>query len=613
MKKQLLALSLLLMSFGLFSQSTVWQPKNANIDSFNVMGARYIWAVDTNTVWALFYDGTFTTAAINKFTKTVDGNTFKSGLFLPDTNYYNPSNIVAVNDSTAMIACYSKDAGRDGIIMRTNDSGATWFNIADTSFMFTGPANFPNIVHFYDNNIGWCQGDPNNPSTEYEIYRTWDGGANWLRIPAANVPNPTSGEYGLTNVYTTYGYNHIWWGTNKGRVFHSADSGSTWTVSSVGGMAAGVQGLAFRDSMNGFVWGTNTAGGPMVWKRTSNGGVTWTTVTMNATDVGSYDMCAIPGRAAYMSVGINVGQSAYVTSVTTDDGATWTVLEQGTTNVERMLDVMMLDSAHGWAGNFTDQTTPYLYGMNKYIGPVITQSCPMYINSTFTTVCSGNSVTLTGSGAQSYTWSANAGSATTSTVSVTPSTTTMYTVSGTAGTCTNTATFNLNVTTTPTVVATAASDTICNLNAASLSATGATSYNWTGSGLQSTSGANVSTTTYTAAGTYSYVVTGVNGSCTHKDTVIVEVLPCVGIAEANGNIAAVYPNPSKGNLVIDFGKAIAGSKIVIVDMIGNTVYQQHVYNGTAKVNIDLSTMPKGMYLVTVSNNTGSSTRKLILE
>ncbi len=613
MKKQLLALSLMMMSFGMFAQSTIWEPHDAGVDSFNVTGARYFHAVDSNTVWALFYDGTFTTRAINKFTKTVDGNTFKTGTYLPDTLYYNPSNIIATNDSTAMIACYSKDAGRCGVIMRTNDSGMTWTNIADTSFMYTGGGNFPNVVHFYDNNIGWTMGDPNNPATEYEIYRTWDGGANWTRVPAANCPNPSAGEYGLTNVYTTYGWKNIWFGTNKGRVFRSSDTGATWAVSTVGGMAAGVNGLAFRDSLNGFVWGVQTAGGPTVWKRTSDGGATWTTVTMNATDVGRNDMCAIPGRAAYMSVGINVGATGYVTSITTDDGATWTVLETGITNTERMLKVQMLDSAHGWAGTFTDQTSPWLLGMNKYIGPTVALTCPMSVVGSATTICSGASATLTAGGVSSYTWSANAGSATTNTVTISPTATDVYTVTGTAGTCTNVATYSLNVNATPTITAVVTNDTICALNQTGLQASGGTTYNWSpATGLSSTTSGTV-TGTYNTAGTYVYNVIGTTSGCNSAASVTVTVLPCVGINEVAGNIASIFPNPGKGNITISLGNTSFANKIVVSDMIGNQVFNTSVPAGAAKLNIDLTTMPKGMYLVTVTNSTGSATQKMIIE
>lgn len=620
MKKQLLALALMIMSFGMFSQSTIWAPYNANVDSFNTTGARYITVVDTNTVWGLFYDGTYTTRTINHFNRTADGVNFVSGAFLPDTNYFNPSNIVAVNDSVAMIACYSKDATRNGIIMMTMDSGKTWSNIADTSFMFVGSNNFPDVVHFYSNTNGWCLGDPNGntgggATNEFEIYQTTNMGGTWTRVPDANIPNPQSGEYGLTNVYTTLGTNEIWFGTNKGRVYHSSNGGTNWTVSSAG-LAGGVQGLAFRDAMNGMVWGsTSTTSNVYLLKKTNDGGVTWTAVPTNTTSIGTYDISAIPGRAAYMSVGINgtgTSGTAYVTSVTTDDGNTWNILEQGTTNTERMLKVVMLDSAHGWAGSFTDQTTPYLYGMDKYIGPATALTCPMNVSGT-ATICSGNAVTLTASGTSTYTWSANAGSATTSTVSVSPSTSTVYTVSGTVSTCTNTTTFSVTVNATPTVVATASNYTICNLNSTSMSATGATSYNWTGAGLASTSGANVSTTTYTAAGTYTYNVTGTTSGCNGVATVTITVLPCVGINEAADAIASIYPNPSAGNVTVNFGKAVAGTKVVVTDMIGNQVYSANVNNGTEKINVDLTSMPKGMYLITVKNNSASVLKKLIIE
>jgi hypothetical protein len=73
-----------------------------------------------------------------------------------------------------------------------------------------------------------------------------------------------------------------------------------------------------------------------------------------------------------MSVGLNSGSTAYVTSITPDDGTTWNVLDQGTTNPFRMLQVQMLDSAHGWAGCFSNDSLPIgTNGMDKYRGPKI--------------------------------------------------------------------------------------------------------------------------------------------------------------------------------------------------------------------------------------------------
>lgn len=596
------------MSFGLFGQSTVWQPYNMNADT--VFGVRYLHAVDTNVVWAIPYDGTYPYRTSNWFTRTADGMNFNAGKYMPDTLSFSPSNICGVSDSVAYVAVYSKTGTKSGRVFKTTDAGTTWKVVTDTVNMFKTSSNFPNVVHFFDQGRGWVMGDPNGNTSgtgvEFEIWRTFDSAATWTRVPDANLPNPLAGEWGYTDVYTTYGTGHIWFGTSDGRVYFSADSGTTWQVSAVTGMAS-VGGLAFRDSVNGLCWGTTSAGANLLMK-SNDGGVTWTAVPANATDIGFNHMTAM-GMNKFMSVGINDGGTAFVTSVTTDDGNTWTVLESGITNAQRMLKVDGLDSAHAWAGSFSDNTLPKgNYGMNKFT------MCAMTVSSAPQNPCMGDNVQLFvgGAGGVSYTWTPTGSN--TSSINVTATSTTVYTVNGVGTGCSSMTTFTLNVNALPAVIATAASDTICALNPASLSASGASTYNWTGTGLTSSSGANVSTTNYSSAGTYTYVVTGTaTTGCSNSDTVTVTVLACTGISEVNGNIAAVYPNPSKGQLTVDFGKADAGGKITVFDMIGNTVHNQNVYSGTSKVNIDLSTMPKGMYLVTVSNHSGSTTRKLIIE
>jgi hypothetical protein len=216
----------------------------------------------------------------------------------------------------------------------------------------------------------------------FEIWRTNNGGTSWTRDADANVPVPAASEYGLTNAYTIYG-KRVWAGTTDGRVYASADSGKTWTVSSTI-LAGGSDGLAFRDSLNGMVWGTSSAASfaPALVK-TSDGGNTWTQLNLGA-NVGTTAICTVPKRDAYMSIGLDSASSAgtgvvgngIVTSVTYNDGASWTILEShagGTGALPfYMLSVQMLDSTHGWAGNFPDNTLPNgIGGMNKYMGPKI--------------------------------------------------------------------------------------------------------------------------------------------------------------------------------------------------------------------------------------------------
>lgn len=147
------------------------------------------------------------------------------------------------------------------------------------------------------------------------------------------------------------------------------------------------------------------------------------------------------------------------------------------------------------------------------------------ITSTATNICSGNSATLTASGANSYTW--NPGALTTTIITVTPSVTTQYTLTGSsAAGCTNTALFTLSVTPTPTLTAIANPTAICFGNSSTLTATGATSYTWNPGAL---TGSNV---VVTPASTTTYTLAGANGICISTRTVAVIVYPAPFIAAA---------------------------------------------------------------------------------
>lgn len=397
---------------------------------------------------------------------------------MPDTNKFSPSNISAVSDSVAFVAVYSKTGLKSGRVFKTVNGGTTWTVCTDTTTMFISSANFPDVVHFWTKNMGWVMGDPNGGGSpaEFEIWRTYNQGASWARVPSANIPNPVSGEYGLTNVYTTFGNHFAWYGTNKGRVYYSTDTCGTWNVASVPGMAGGVSGLAFRDSVHGFCWGSSsTSSFVYSLAQTTDGGVTWVAATPNPTDMGQYDLTAIPGSVSYLSVGINGAQSGYVTSITSDDGATWTVLETGITNDQRMLKVEAVDSLHAWAGSFSDNVLPKgNKGMNKF------SFCAMTVSATPDPLCSGSVATLAVGGAPNLTYTWSPSGANTTFITDNPTSNTVYTVTGDDGAgCTSTVTYTLHVTATPTLNL-SANASICywqspNPNNTQLTASGATS------------------------------------------------------------------------------------------------------------------------------------------
>ncbi|MDP2388424.1 MAG: PKD domain-containing protein [Bacteroidota bacterium] len=112
-------------------------------------------------------------------------------------------------------------------------------------------------------------------------------------------------------------------------------------------------------------------------------------------------------------------------------------------------------------------------------------------------ICTGQSATLTASGATSYVW--DSGSSSTF-ITESPISTTSYTVTGTTNGCSQSAISIVTVNSLP--VITVASDTICSGQSATIIASGADSYLWnTGSISPSITINPTSNTTYTVTGT----------------------------------------------------------------------------------------------------------------
>lgn len=150
------------------------------------------------------------------------------------------------------------------------------------------------------------------------------------------------------------------------------------------------------------------------------------------------------------------------------------------------------------------------------------------------TICSGQTSTLTASGATSYSWNTGA---TTSSITPSPTISTNYTVTGFIGLCSNTKTLSLTVNTTPTVAVNDA--TLCSGGNATLSATGASSYSWsTGAGTSSISPSPTITTVYTVTGTTNGCVNVKTATITVNTTPTVAVNSPTICSGNNGTLSA---------------------------------------------------------------------------
>jgi hypothetical protein len=156
--------------------------------------------------------------------------------------------------------------------------------------------------------------------------------------------------------------------------------------------------------------------------------------------------------------------------------------------------------------------TGYNYCVNntQTLQVTVTPNTTVNVASSSSSVCAGNSVTLTASGTTSYSW-ASSGETTPSIVK-NPTSTTIYTVTGYNGNCSNTKTVTVNVVGLPNVLVTVNQPTAgCAGSPVTLTASGATSYTWN-TGVNTTA-INVTPTVSTI-----YTVTGTSAAGCVKTT-----------------------------------------------------------------------------------------------
>jgi hypothetical protein len=356
MKKLLLSLSFVALSSVSFAQLWTSQATGFSTPS---RGLEEITIVNANTVWALAYDGANTTNVIQEFTRTTDGGTtWTAGTIDVGNPALGINNISAISATTAWVSAVNGTDGTGSVVYKTSDGGATWEQQNPSGF--TGAASFVNFVHFFDANVGFAMGDPNGG--EFEIWRSTDGGDSWTLVPGANIPAFLSGEYGYNGGNIVVG-NTVWLPTNRGRILKSTDQGLTWTVTQApltdfGGTAQSGR-LAFSDANNGCL--LKTVGTNYTFYTTTNGGTTW---SAGATFTGTRRLLTyIPGTTTIVatSAAAPVG-----TSLSTNNGSTWTDLEPGGT--EQRGVSAFFNGATGWCAGFS--SSPFTDGVFKLTNPL---------------------------------------------------------------------------------------------------------------------------------------------------------------------------------------------------------------------------------------------------
>jgi gliding motility-associated-like protein len=195
-------------------------------------------------------------------------------------------------------------------------------------------------------------------------------------------------------------------------------------------------------------------------------------------------------------------------------------------------------------------------------------------------ICNGDNSVLTANGGTGYNWSTLE---TINPITVNPTLTTTYTVTGTDGTCSNTATFQVQVNSLPSIGISGITS-VCEGDNTTLSGTGGTSYIW--STLETTNSILV-----TPLSTQTYSVTGTDGICSNTASVSVTV-NTVPVASVSGDTT------------------VCAGETTILTASGGSGYLWS--NSATSASVSVLPLASQYYYVTVSNGSCSDTDSIFV-
>lgn len=569
-----------------------WIKQNSGFSSVS-RGINWINIVDENIVWATAYDGA-AGANIQQFTKTTNGGaTWTAGNINVGNSGLGISMVHGIDADNAWVVAYPTAGGQVGGVWKTGNAGSTWTK--QTTASFTNAASFANVVHFWDANNGFCQGDPING--EFELYTTTNGGVNWTLVPIANIPNPLSGEYGYVRQIEVLGDN-VWFTTNKGRIYHSTDKGLNWAVyvSPITDFGGGTDNgnLSFSDANNGII--INQAGNVY---RTTNAGASWGQIT----PVGSVftnGLCFIEGTNTVFSTGATPAGSSY----SSDGGTTWTLIDS-----EQHLYVEMKDTNVGWSGWFNQSATEN--GMWKWNNT--SHALQADFQGTPSVACAGSNISFTdnstGGTPTSWTWSFPGGTPAFSTAqnpTVVYNTAGSYTVTlsvndgngqtskqDTAHVIVESPAAMPSVISGPAAPCENANATYTIANAPGMFYTWTLPATWIGNSTTN----SIVATVGSAGGMISVTADNICGSSAPRELNITLCDPA-GLDDLSKYGVKIYPNPATTLINLDGlfnNEQILDNNIMVVDMVGKVVLQTSI--NSEKYGLNISSLTNGVYYI----------------
>lgn len=273
-------------------------------------------AVDDTVVWVSGHRATWV--------RTVDGGrTWVPGAMTGPDSTLQFRDVEAVSATTAyLLAAGPGDSSR---IYKTINAGRSW----QLQFINRDSAAFYDCFGFWDATHGIAVSDA--VRGKMIVIRT-DDGEHWSAVAEDGMPPALPGEGSPAAGGTCLivrGPSRAWFGTEpEARVYRSDDRGQHWSVVTtpiISGAATGVATLAFRDDLHGMALGGRLLKqddrSDSVAAVTSDGGATWTLVTRPTFSGAVYGAAVVPGGPGYV-----VAAGPKGLDWTANDGRSWVSL-----------------------------------------------------------------------------------------------------------------------------------------------------------------------------------------------------------------------------------------------------------------------------------------------
>lgn len=256
-----LAVILLLLASSSFAQ---WQPQQ----SHTTESLRGVSIVDHNEIWASGTHGTYLV--------TKDGGNTWTVNHVVGANDLDFRGVKAFRNHAFLLSAGPGEKSR----IYHQRKGHPW----ELQFTNREAKGFFDCMAFSDPKHGFVVGDPANG--RFQILRTRNGGRTWQYTHPRQLPPAMDGEgaFAASNSCIMAMGADVWFATGgpAARVFHSADSGETWTAAETpithGTASQGIFSITFRDPLHGMIAGGDYQNpdhtGPNL-ATTDDGGKTW--------------------------------------------------------------------------------------------------------------------------------------------------------------------------------------------------------------------------------------------------------------------------------------------------------------------------------------------------